>query len=60
MDVGALFRAESGRATAGLARRLGDLDRAEDAVADAFVLALERWPRDGVPREPAAWIAVTA
>lgn len=60
MDVAALFRAESGRATAGLARRLGDLDRAEDAVADAFVLALERWPRDGMPRDPAAWIAVTA
>jgi RNA polymerase sigma-70 factor (ECF subfamily) len=60
VDVGALFRAESGRATAGLARRLGDLDRAEDAVADAFLLALERWPRDGVPRDPAAWITVAA
>jgi RNA polymerase sigma-70 factor (ECF subfamily) len=36
------------------------LDRAEDAVADAFVLALERWPRDGLPPDPAAWIAVTA
>jgi RNA polymerase sigma-70 factor (ECF subfamily) len=51
---------QAARATAGLARRLGDLDRAEDAIADAFVLALERWPRDGVPRDPAAWIAVTA
>jgi len=60
MDVAALFRAQSGRATAGLARRLGDLDRAEDAVADAFLLALERWPRDGVPRDPAAWIAIAA
>lgn len=60
MDFAALFRSESLRATAGLARRLGDLDRAEDAVADAFVLALERWPRDGAPRDPAAWIAVTA
>ncbi len=36
------------------------MDRAEDAVADAFVLALERWPRDGVPGHPAAWIAITA
>ena len=38
----------------------GDLDRAEDAVADAFVMALERWPRDGTPNDPAAWIALTA
>jgi RNA polymerase sigma-70 factor (ECF subfamily) len=60
VDIAALFRLESGRATAGLARRLGDLDQAEDAVGDAFVLALERWPRDGVPSNPAAWIAVTA
>jgi RNA polymerase sigma-70 factor (ECF subfamily) len=60
VDLAALFRLESGRATAGLARRLGDLDQAEDAVGDAFVLALERWPRDGVPSNPAPWIAVTA
>lgn len=60
MDIATVFRAESGRATAGLARRLGDLDRAEDAVADAFVLALERWPRDGAPPDPGAWIAITA
>lgn len=60
MDVAALFRRESGRTIAGLARRLGDLDQAEDAVADAFVLALERWPRDGVPSNPASWIATVA
>ena len=60
MDVAAFFRRQSGRAIAGLARRLGDLDLAEDAVSDAFVLALERWPRDGVPVNPAAWIAITA
>jgi RNA polymerase sigma-70 factor, ECF subfamily len=36
------------------------LDRAEEAVQDAFVVALERWPRDGVPPNPAAWIALTA
>jgi RNA polymerase sigma-70 factor (ECF subfamily) len=60
VNVEACFRAEAGRVIAGLARRIGDLDRAEDAVADAFVLALERWPRDGAPRDPAAWIAVTA
>jgi RNA polymerase sigma-70 factor (ECF subfamily) len=43
-----------------LARAFGDLDRAEEAVQDAFVVALERWPRDGVPPNPAAWIALTA
>jgi RNA polymerase sigma-70 factor (ECF subfamily) len=45
---------------AALARAFGDLDRAEEAVQDAFVVALERWPRDGVPPNPAAWIALTA
>jgi RNA polymerase sigma-70 factor (ECF subfamily) len=43
-----------------LARALGDLDRAEEAVQDAFVVALERWPAAGVPANPAAWIAVCA
>ena len=45
---------------AALARAFGDLDRAEEAVQDAFVVALERWPRDGIPPNPAAWIALTA
>lgn len=58
--VGDLFRSESARAIAAIARRLGDVDRAEDAVADAYALALERWPRDGFPRDPAAWILLTA
>ncbi|HWM09478.1 MAG TPA: sigma factor, partial [Solirubrobacteraceae bacterium] len=43
-----------------MARAFGDLDRAEEAVQDAFLVALERWPRDGVPANPAAWIATTA
>ena len=55
-----LFRRESGQAVAALARAFGDLDSAEEAVQDAFVVALERWPRDGVPPNPAAWIALTA
>ena len=55
-----LFRRESGQAVAVLARAFGDLDRAEEAVQDAFLVALERWPRDGVPANPAAWIATTA
>ena len=45
---------------AALARAFGDLDRAEEAVQDAFVVAIERWPRDGIPPNPAAWIALTA
>ena len=50
--VDRLFRRESAQAVAALARALGDLDRAEEAVQDAFAAALERWPRDGVPGEP--------
>jgi len=54
--VAAAYREEYGRCLAILARVLGDIDLAEDAVQDAFATALERWPRDGVPRNPAAWI----
>jgi RNA polymerase sigma-70 factor (ECF subfamily) len=54
------FRQESGRAVATLIRVLGDFDRAEEAVQDAFVVALERWPRDGVPANPGAWITQVA
>jgi RNA polymerase sigma-70 factor (ECF subfamily) len=53
-------RDEWARVVAGLARRFGDLDIAEDAAAEAFVTALERWPRDGVPPNPGAWLATTA
>jgi len=49
-----------GRAVAILARRLGDIDRAEDALQDALAAAAERWPRDGVPASPEAWILTTA
>jgi RNA polymerase sigma-70 factor, ECF subfamily len=58
--VDRLFREESGRAVATLIRVLGDFDLAEEVVADAFLVALERWPRDGVPDNPAAWITTTA
>ena len=54
------FRDEWPRAVAILTRVLGDLALAEDAVQDAFATALERWPRDGVPRSPGAWIVATA
>lgn len=54
------FRDDAGRAVAKLARAVGDLTLAEDAVADAYVTALERWPRDGFPAQPSAWILTTA
>jgi RNA polymerase sigma-70 factor (ECF subfamily) len=45
---------------AGLARRFGDLDIAEEAAAEAFATAVERWPADGVPPNPGAWLTTTA
>jgi RNA polymerase sigma-70 factor (ECF subfamily) len=58
--LAAVFREEWARAVAVLTRVLGDLDRAEDAVQDAFAIALVRWQRDGVPENPGAWIITTA
>src|SRR3954453_6385829 len=55
-----VFRHESGRATATLIRILGDFDAAEEAVQEAFVVALERWPVDGLPDNPGAWITRVA
>jgi RNA polymerase sigma-70 factor, ECF subfamily len=55
-----LFRKESGRAVATLIRITGDFDLAEEAVQEAFAVAVERWPRDGVPDNPGAWITTTA
>jgi RNA polymerase sigma-70 factor (ECF subfamily) len=56
----ALFRAESGRILATLIRLLGSFDRAEDAMHDAFNVALQRWPQEGVPDNPRAWLISTA
>ena len=55
-----VFRAHYGRAVAVLVRLCGDIQSAEEAVQDAFVAAVERWPSDGVPPSPAAWIITTA
>ncbi|HVD49205.1 MAG TPA: RNA polymerase sigma factor [Gaiellaceae bacterium] len=55
-----LFREEWGRTLAILARTLGDVQLAEDAVQEAFAAALERWPRDGAPQNPGAWLLTTA
>ena len=55
-----VFREEYGRVFASLVRAFGDFDVAEEAIQDAFVVAIERWPRLGVPENPAAWITTTA
>ncbi|ASW53355.1 RNA polymerase sigma factor [Plantactinospora sp. KBS50] len=55
-----VHREEWARVVAALARRFGDLDVAEDATAEAFVTAAERWPREGVPANPGGWLATTA
>ena len=54
------FRDAYGQAVATLIRLFGDITLAEDAVQDAFVAASERWPRDGIPPNPAGWIVRTA
>jgi RNA polymerase sigma-70 factor (ECF subfamily) len=59
-DIARVFRQEHGRAVAVLARVFGDLDVAEDAVQEAFTVAVERWPQDGMPPSPAGWIITTA
>ena len=51
-----MYRAESRRVLSTLIRLLGDFDRAEEALQDAFRAALEKWPGDGVPANPTAWL----
>jgi RNA polymerase sigma-70 factor (ECF subfamily) len=58
--VETVFREHYGRAVAVLVRLLGDIDAAEEAVQDAFTIAVARWPSDGVPPSPAGWIITTA
>src|SRR6059058_1194841 len=57
--VDAVYRAESRRVLATLIRLLGDFDLAEEALHDAFTAALERWPAEGVPANPRAWLVST-
>jgi RNA polymerase sigma-70 factor, ECF subfamily len=51
-----VYRAESRRVLATLIRLVGDFDMAEEALHDAFIAAVEQWPRDGVPQNPRAWL----
>jgi RNA polymerase sigma-70 factor (ECF subfamily) len=59
-DIERVFRDEYGRAVAVLVRYVGDIDLAEEAVQDAFTVAVERWPSAGLPPAPAGWIITTA
>ncbi|EWT07501.1 RNA polymerase subunit sigma-24 [Intrasporangium chromatireducens Q5-1] len=58
--VEAVWRMEAAKVTAVVARLVGDVGLAEDLAQDAFVQALEQWPRDGVPDGPGAWLTATA
>ena len=58
--IEAVFRDEWGRVLANLIGFLGDFDLAEEAAQDAFAIAAERWPRDGMPDNPGAWLTTTA
>ena len=59
-SVEAVFREEWGRLLAALVRQLGDLDLAEEVASDAVAMALQRWPADGVPSRPTAWLLTVA
>ena len=59
-DIARVFRQESGRAVATLVRLFGEIDIAEEAVQEAFVVASERWPTTGLPPNPGGWITTTA
>ncbi len=58
--VATAFREEWGRVVAAVIRTTGDWDLAEECAQDAFARALERWPRDGIPHHPGAWLTTTA
>src|SRR5450755_5029993 len=58
--IEAVFREDRGRLLALLAARFGDLDLAEEVTSDAIEVALERWPVDGVPDKPLAWLLTIA
>jgi len=56
LEIGRIYKSESGRVLAVLIRILGDLDLAEDAVQEAFSIAMEKWPIDGIPKNPYSWL----
>ncbi|MBJ8340760.1 RNA polymerase sigma factor [Antrihabitans sp. YC3-6] len=60
VQIDRIYREEYGRVVASLARRFGDLDIAEDAAGEALLIAVERWPVDGIPPNPGGWLTTTA
>src|ERR1700754_3576680 len=58
--IDAIWRIESGRVIATVARLVRDVGLAEDLAQDAVVIALERWPQTGIPPNPGAWLTTTA
>src|SRR3954468_21697987 len=58
--IEAVWRIESARLIAGLARLVGDIGLAEELAQDAMIVALEQWPQAGVPQNPGAWLMATA
>ncbi|HEY8115537.1 MAG TPA: RNA polymerase sigma factor [Actinomycetota bacterium] len=60
IDIERVFRTEYGRAVSVLVRTFGDIDLAEEAVQEAFAVAVDRWPSNGAPPSPAGWIITTA
>jgi len=59
-DLDRVFREEHGRVVATLTRRLGEIDVAEEAAQEAYLIALQRWPETGLPPNPGAWLTTTA
>jgi RNA polymerase sigma-70 factor, ECF subfamily len=59
-EVERVFREEYGRVVASLVRRFGDIDIAEEAAGEALLVALEKWPAEGTPPNPGAWLTTTA
>ena len=56
LEIGIIYKTESGRVLAGLVRILGDLDLAEEALQEAFSVAMEKWPIEGIPNNPYSWL----
>ena len=59
LEIEKIYKAESGRVLASLIRILGDLDLAEEALQDAFSVAMEKWPIEGIPKNPYSWLIST-
>lgn len=59
LKIGKIYKTESGRVLAGLIRIFGDLDVAEEALQEAFSIAMEKWPKEEIPKNPYSWLIST-